>query len=166
MYKGVFIMDIYNSSGFQWWCKQRRNSSFVAIAFLAFFLVVFCSGFASSWKTDEMSSASIDNGAVCMLGLMFIVFIVMILNVFRAILRNMRIKVDECWYGTVKDFYVKRYGSTNNRHRRLYIVADVNGKQIDARCMPKTYSKAQQGREVIVFRVKGEKPLYCVHPEM
>lgn len=159
-------MDIYNLSGFQWWCKQRRNSSFIAIAFITFFLIVFCNGLASSWKTNEISSASIDNSAIVMLALMFIVFVVMILSVLRAILRNMRIKVDEFWYGTITDFHVKRYGSTNNRHRRLYIIADVNGKQMNARCMPKTYSKAQQGQQVIVFRVKGEKHLYCVHPEM
>ena len=162
----MFIMDIYNLSGFRWWCKQRRNSNFIVIAFIAIFLVIFGSGFASSWKTNVMSNSSIDNNAVVMLALMFIVFVVIIFCIFRAIVRNIRIKVDECWYGTITDFYVKRYGSTNNRHRRLYIIVDVNDKQVNAQCMPKTYSKAQQGQQVIVFRVKGEKTLYCVHPEM
>ena len=88
--------NIYNLSGFQWWCKQRRNSSFIALAFITFFLIIFCSGFASSWKTNKMSSASIDNGLIVMLAIMFIVFVVMIISFLRTILWNMRIKVDEC----------------------------------------------------------------------
>lgn len=153
-------------SGFKWWCKQRRNGSFLAIAFLAFFLVTFCSGFSSSWKTNDISSTSIDKGAMGMLAIMFIVFAIMLFSILRAVIRNMRIKVDEYWCGTITDFYIKRSGSSSNRKRRHYIVADINGKEMDARCMLETYRKAEKGQQIIVFRVKGEKRLQCVHPEM
>ena len=78
----------------------------------------------------------------------------------------MQIKVDEYWCGTITNFYIRRHGSTNNRKKRHYIVANINGKEIDARCMPQTYRKAQQGQQIIVFSVKGDRRLYCVHPEM
>lgn len=159
-------MDIYNMSGFQWWCKQRRKSSFLALAFTLFFLVIFGSGFASSLKTNNVSNANIDNGAIGMLVLMFIVFIIMILSVLRAVIRNMNIKVDEYWSGTVTNFYIKRYGSSSNRKRRLYIVANVNGKELDAQCMSTTYRNAQVGQQIVVFTIKGSNRLHCVHPEM
>ena len=78
----------------------------------------------------------------------------------------MNIKVEQCWFGTITNFYVHRYGSTSNRKRRLYIVANVDGKEIDARCMTKTYRNAQVGQQIILFTIKGDKYLYCVHPEM
>ena len=156
-------MDIYNLSGFKWWCKQRRNSSFLAIIIVAFIIFVLGDGLISSLKPNN---TSIDKEVIILLVVMAVVFVIVLSRILRTVIRNMNIKVEEYGYGIITNFYVKRHGSASNRKRRLYIVANVNGKELDAQCMPKTYRKANQGQQVIVFRVKGDNHLYCVHPEM
>lgn len=157
-------MDIYNLSGFKWWCKQRRKSNFLAIVFILFFLIIFGSAIFSNLKTNNISNANIDKSAIVMLIIMFLFFVAMLLSFLRTVLSNT--KIDKYWCGTITNSYIKRYGSTNNRKRRLFIVANVNGKEIEARCMSETYHKAQQGDQIIIFCIKGDRRLYCVHPEM
>ena len=159
-------MDIYNLGGFQWWCKQRRNSSLFALVFVIFFTVIFGFAFVSNWKTSQMNNTNVDNGAIFMLAIMFFVFIWIALSGLRAVLVNMKIKVNECYCGTITNFYIHRYGSSGKRKRRFYIVANVNGKELDAQCMATTYRNAQVGQQIVVFTIKGSKVLHCVHPEM
>lgn len=160
-------MDIYNMSGFKWWCKQRRNSSFIVVTFLAFFCVVFFKGIASNSEIkNNLTSGVADKGAIAVATILGLMFLFMVLSALRSTIRSINVKVDEYWYGTITDSYIRRSGSSRNRKRRHYIVADVDGKEMDARCMIQTYRKAEKGQQIVVFKVKGEKRLYCVHPEM
>ena len=155
-------MDIYNLSGFKWWCKQRRNSSFLAIIFVAFFTFILGSSLISNLKEN----ADTDKGSIGMLVLMLVVFCLILLSVLKTSIRNMKIKAESYWVGIITDFYIKKSGSSKNRKTRHYIVANVNGKEMIARCMIQTYRQAEQGQQIIMFTVKGDKQLYCVHPEM
>lgn len=155
-------MDIYNLSGFKWWCKQRRNSSFLAIVFVAFFTFILGSSLISNLKANT----SADKSGIAMLAFMLVFFGIMLLSILRTVIRNMNIKVEEYWVGIITDFYIKRTGSSNRRKSRSYIVANVNGKEMVARCMQETYRQAQHGQQIVMFTVKGDKRLYCVHPEM
>ena len=159
-------MDIYNFSGFKWWCKNNKKSNLLALGFLVFFIAIFSFMFISSWKTNISAKSNVDSGVVVMLIIMFFVFIIMFFSILQKVINSFNVKVEQWWIGTIKEFYVKRTGTSGHHKTKYYIVAIVDGKELDIRCVYPIYHRAKQGESIIVFKIKGDKNLKCVYPEM
>ena len=159
-------MDIYNLSGFQWWCKKQRNTNLFALAFFILFTVLFGSTFVYNLKSNQIDSANINNNDMFILVIIFLILFLVSLSLLKTTLSYINVKVNECYYGIITNFYIHREVRNGKNKRYYYIVANVNGKEMDVKCLFETYQKAQIGQQIVLFTIQGRESLHCVHPDM
>ncbi len=150
--------EIEKTRSFRWWkrCQRRNHLRFflyIVILLVIVALVVMNGGF----QTETLGDA--------LFGIVLLVFFVCYaLYKLWMYFSSFFWRVDNYWYGTVKDMYTIRQIS-RRRVRDRWIVANVNGKEMEGLCLTKTYNRAEIGDRVILFTI-GKDTVYCVHRDM
>lgn len=144
-------------SGFRWWKRQQRRRYFQTGIFLILLPAIIGAALYIA-GLENYSTGEVLFAAAFLLSFIAYGFYQLVLLV-----QTYRWQPKQYWFGTILSAHITYL--PNRRVRNWNIVAEVNGKQMEAICHPKTYRLAQPGQQILLFTVKGDK-LYCVHPEM
>ena len=150
-------LDPSEFSGIRWWLKKRRSYYFQNFLTIALFLCFFAPLFI---QVPLDSLALTDLLLMAPIALMLVFFTVYQLWQW---LRSYNLKIEDCQIGTITDMY--RVANRHKKARSYLIIAQVNGKELEAHCNLRTYRMAEKGQNILLFSIGGDS-LFCVHPEM
>ena len=143
-------------SGIIWWIAERRKSYLRSSIFMALIATVLGSMFLS--VADAMTAKDM----TFIFGFLGI-FALVAVSQFISFLKLSSFEIEKCWSGRIID--TRRERSSQKKNKKYYIIADVNGKELEGRCFYTTYVKAEIGDEVVLFQYR-KKGMQCVHREM
>lgn len=139
---------------FRWW---KRKQQFQCFGWFLLISLVVCLLFAVLWYVGFDTFQKKD-----------VIFGLAILALFEAValryiilwIRLFRLEMDRYWIATVTGKYKLR--TPRKQVKGYRITARISSKDVDAKCVKKTYYKVQEGQRVLFFTT-GDDVIHCVH---
>lgn len=149
--------NIKELSGFKWWTQKMRKkyfeSSIMLFIIMAFFIAILCLAGINNLSGKD----------IAFLVILLLIFGGLGVSQLMSYFRTFNLKIDRYWFGSITEF--KKITGSKGKTKGYRITADIGEKQLEGRCLLRTYQEAKIGQQVLLFSV-GSDTIYCVHPEM